>query len=154
MTAPLCIAFIAGEYPPLQGGLGDYTRELGRALVQAGHDVRVVTRRVDTSAAPQDDAPGEPRVLRVVDGWGWRVWPTVRRAVAGADVVHIQYQTAAYGMHPFINTLPWLLRLTPPAPSPPSLVGKGAGGLGCTASMTLTSLWALETLKVSEAFRV
>ena len=131
MPSPLRIAFIAGEYPPLQGGLGDYTRELARALVHLGHDVRVVTRRVEASLASNDErAQGEPRVLRVVDGWGWRAWPTVRRAVAGADVVHIQYQTAAYAMHPFINALPWLLRLTPPLPSPPSLTGKGAGELG------------------------
>ena len=108
--SPLRITFVAGEYPPLQGGLGDYTRELGRALVQAGHRVTVVTRRV-ADAPDRGDAPGEPTARRVVDGWGWRAWPAVRRAVADADMVHIQYQTAAYGMHPFINTLPWLLRL-------------------------------------------
>ncbi|MCW5848626.1 MAG: glycogen/starch synthase [Anaerolineae bacterium] len=112
MTAPLRIAFIAGEYPPLQGGLGDYTRELGRALVQAGHDVRVVTRRVEASLAPTDErAQGEPRVLRVVAGWDWRAWLAVRQAVRGRGCGHIQYQTAAYDMHPFINTLPWLLRM-------------------------------------------
>ena len=37
------ILFITGEYPPMQGGVADYTRELGRALVELGHDVGVLT---------------------------------------------------------------------------------------------------------------
>ena len=45
-------------------------------------------------------------------GWGWRLLreiPACARAV-GADWVHVQYQTAAYGMHPAINALPRFLR--------------------------------------------
>ena len=131
MTRPLRIVFIAGEYPPLEGGLGDYTRELSRALVELGHAVAVVTRAEGQDLTPRPPLlrgegegrsgspplPGEGvgersvRVLRLVPGWGWGAWPALRSALAGADVVHIQYQTAAYGMHPFINSLPWLLRV-------------------------------------------
>ena len=43
MTRPLRIGFVAGEYPPQEGGLGDYTRELACALLARGHGVQVVT---------------------------------------------------------------------------------------------------------------
>ena len=37
------LCFICGEYPPgLHGGAGTFTQVLGRALVRAGHNVRVV----------------------------------------------------------------------------------------------------------------
>ena len=147
MTRPLRIGFVAGEYPPQEGGLGDYTRELACALLARGHDVQVVTvreRTIDhrppTTEAPstgpsslvlghsQDPPPPsprmwgdqrgepergeslEPRVLRVVERWGWGAWPTLRRVLDGVDIIHLQYQTAAYGMHPVANALPWLIR--------------------------------------------
>ena len=37
------IGLITGEYPPQQGGVGDFTRELARALIAAGHEAQVVT---------------------------------------------------------------------------------------------------------------
>ncbi len=40
---PLRIAFLCNEYPPgVHGGIGSFTRNLGRMLVKAGHHVRVV----------------------------------------------------------------------------------------------------------------
>ncbi len=146
------IGLVAGEYPPQEGGLGDYTRELARALLARGHDVWVVTageRTTDhrpptteaSSTGPSPLAPGhsqdlplpsplppsprtrgdqlaepergerrEPRVLRVVARWDWGAWPTLRRVLEGVDIVHLQYQTAAYSMHPVANALPWLIR--------------------------------------------
>ena len=45
------------------------------------------------------------RVHRVMPDWGWSSTRALGAVVAGlgADVVHIQYQTAAFGMHPAIN---------------------------------------------------
>lgn len=101
------IAFVAGEYPPLQGGLGDFTRELGKALIVAGHEAHVITRVVP--GAPGREAPdGQPEVHRLIPAWGW----DSRRRIDGflrtfkPDVVNLQYQAAAYGMHPAINLLP------------------------------------------------
>ena len=37
------IGLITGEYPPQQGGVGDFTRELARALIAAGHEAQVIT---------------------------------------------------------------------------------------------------------------
>ncbi len=100
-TNPFRILFITGEYPPMQGGVADYTRELGRALVELGHDVGVLTA-VDATKGWVE--PGI-EVFPQIDGWGWDVWSELDKVVADwqPDVVHIQYQTAAYGMHPAIN---------------------------------------------------
>ena len=37
------ILFITGEYPAMQGGVGDYTRQLSQALGALGVDVHVLT---------------------------------------------------------------------------------------------------------------
>ncbi len=110
MIRPPTVLFVAGEYPPVQGGLGDYTRELGRALIAAGQACQVMTLSGSSSLETVIDAPHDPPVSRTVRRWNWRAWPQVRGAAAKAGIVHIQYQTAAYGMHPVANALPWLLR--------------------------------------------
>ncbi|MFN8474258.1 MAG: glycosyltransferase [Anaerolineae bacterium] len=104
------VLFVAGEYPPAQGGLGDYTRELGRALVSEGVACRVLTLAAPGASTEEVGVADEPPVSRAVRKWDWRAWRRVRDAAAKADIVHIQYQTAAYGMHPVANALPWLLR--------------------------------------------
>lgn len=104
------IALLSAEYPPAPGGVGDYTRHLGAALVQRGHDVIVLTGTSGTA----DAEDGMPRVCRLaLDRWDFRCWGAVRRALAGLrpEVLHIQYQTGAYGMHPAINFLPRRLRM-------------------------------------------
>jgi len=37
------IVLITGEFPPMQGGMGDFTNELGKALAELGHEVHVIT---------------------------------------------------------------------------------------------------------------
>ena len=95
------IGLITGEYPPMQGGVGDFTHELERALREIGHQVHVITGK------PQAPGPGAPRlnVHRVVDGWEWGCW---RQVLALAEelrleTLNVQYQAAAYNMHPAIN---------------------------------------------------
>jgi len=97
------IGLITGEYPPMQGGVGDFTRELGRGLAELGHEVHVLTGRSQTP-----DSGSQIVVHRVMDGWGWGCW---RQALALArelklEVLDVQYQAAAYGMHPAINFAP------------------------------------------------
>jgi glycosyltransferase involved in cell wall biosynthesis len=107
------IAFITGEYPPLQGGLGDYTRELARALADTAaamkHEVHVLSRQVP--APPLFEVSDGIHVHRLVPGWGWGSIGQVSRFVRDyqLDVLHLQYQAAAYAMHPAINLLPRLL---------------------------------------------
>jgi glycosyltransferase involved in cell wall biosynthesis len=37
------IGLVTGEFPPDQGGVGDFTHHLAEALAALGHDVHVVT---------------------------------------------------------------------------------------------------------------
>lgn len=100
------IGLVTGEYPPDQGGVGDFSRELGRALSRLGHQVHVIT------TGPSDDPEqvGEEAltVHRAVHGWGWGCWREVLRVARQEDLeaLDLQYQAAAYGMHPAINFPP------------------------------------------------
>jgi len=98
------VCLVSGEFPPMQGGVGDYTQELGAALADLGHEVTVLT---STAAAGPECRRG-CRVLATVNGWGWRSWRALGELTARErpDVVHIQYQTAAYGMQPAMNLWP------------------------------------------------
>jgi glycosyltransferase involved in cell wall biosynthesis len=104
------IAFIAGEYPPLEGGLGAYTRELARALISLGHRVSVFTRTVPGSAHREE--VGGVRVVRDVSSWGWRSLIRLARFINTyhPDILNLQYQAAAYQMHPAINLLPRMFK--------------------------------------------
>ncbi len=108
------IGLITGEYPPDQGGVGDFTAHLASALAAQGNQVHVITTQPDRSAlvgTRSKPAPQETRevtVHRTLSSWGWRCW----RGIAawaddlGLDVLNVQYQAAAYNMHPAINAIP------------------------------------------------
>jgi glycosyltransferase involved in cell wall biosynthesis len=112
------IGIIAGEYPPLQGGLGDYTRELARALSEAGHEPHVLCRFVEGASAIETTqlGPHGLTVHRLISQWDWQT----RRRIEGfvraykPDVLNLQYQAAAYQMHPAINLLPAALNKSVP----------------------------------------
>jgi len=91
------VLFVTGEYPPLPGGVGDYTANLRMALAAMGARTHVLTSH---------GGAGEGVVT--VRRWGWssagRVLQIARREQA--DIVHIQYQAGAFGMHPAVNLLP------------------------------------------------
>jgi glycosyltransferase involved in cell wall biosynthesis len=95
------ILFVTGEFPPMQGGVGDYTREIGLALRDLGCPVHVLT---STDAGPVPGLTVHP----VVERWNWGSWAAVLDLVHRhhPDLIHIQYQAAAYAMHPAINLLP------------------------------------------------
>lgn len=114
MASLLHILMITGEYPPAVGGVGDYTRQLGRALIAQGQRVSVVAN----GPANETDDRDEPAVIPLGSGWGWRSWQQVIRVtrLLTPEIVHIQYQTGAYAMHPAINLLPWRLRRLPNRP--------------------------------------
>ena len=102
------VLFVTGEYPPMVGGVGRFTAELARALQAQGARIAVLTDKQVTASTESDAV----RVLPQRDRWGWGILtdiPACARAV-GAEWVHVQYQTAAYGMHPAINALPYFLR--------------------------------------------
>jgi glycosyltransferase involved in cell wall biosynthesis len=100
------IGLVTGEYPPDQGGVGDFTTQLGRALADLGHEVHVITGKLQIPNPKSQEAPVV--VHRVVEGWGWECWRQVLRVAQelGVEVLNLQYQAAAYRMHPAINFVP------------------------------------------------
>ncbi|OQY21274.1 MAG: hypothetical protein B6I34_07565 [Anaerolineaceae bacterium 4572_32.1] len=103
------ICLISGEFPPMQGGVGDFTRELARALGAQGHEVHVLT---SGDASEESTAQKSYLVHRIVRNWGWGCLRTLCQWVAKhrPDAVNIQYQAAAYAMRPAIHLLPRQLR--------------------------------------------
>lgn len=93
------VLFLTGEYPPMAGGLADHTRRLQGALEAIGWSTAVLTA---TAASPGT------RVSAIVDRWDWSTFERLGRAIRAhqPDVVHLQYQTAAYGMHPAVCLVP------------------------------------------------
>jgi GT2 family glycosyltransferase/glycosyltransferase involved in cell wall biosynthesis len=124
LTSPP-VLLITGEFPPAQGGVGDYTCRLSQALLQHGVDACVLTRSVtDEGRRTMDEISPSSFVHRPSSEAVHRLPSTVRcpsritlrsvlRTLRGtrASVAHIQYQTGAYEMRPTINFLPMLLSL-------------------------------------------
>jgi glycosyltransferase involved in cell wall biosynthesis len=99
------IGWITGEYPPMQGGVGAYTQILAGRVRDLGHECFIFT---DQRAASSD---GRLPVTAAVRTW---TPDAIMRAKRWAqehqlDVINLQYQTAAYGMSPFIHFAPDLL---------------------------------------------
>jgi glycosyltransferase involved in cell wall biosynthesis len=107
----------------MQGGVGDFTRELGLALNRLGATVSVIS---SVQAAQLEGAAPSPdgsavvergasylRLYPLIARWDFSCWVRVSRVLeeTGAEILNVQYQTAAYQMHPAVNLLPWRLRL-------------------------------------------
>ena len=103
------IGIVTGEYPPMQGGVGAYSHILAQTFAVQGHDVFVFS----------SDKTGENdpaiQLTNPVKRWRWgslravKQWAQTQRL----DVINLQYQTAAFGMSPWIHFLPDYLREIP-----------------------------------------
>ena len=104
----------------MQGGVGAFTHELATALVGLGHEVHVITRAdcgLGQARRTEDESPaasGLPLAANlsihpVVPHWGWRSFGQIMNLAdrLHIDVLNIQYQTAAFDMHPAINFFPF-----------------------------------------------
>lgn len=107
ITKPLHVMFVTGEYPPMTGGVGAYTQELGKALRSLGVQVTVLTAEAACDPATAVHCGG-CRVLPVARRWDWSIWRLAANLAheLRCDWLHVQYQTAAFGMHPAINLAP------------------------------------------------
>jgi len=105
------VLFITGEFPPMQGGVGDCTNEIAKGLAALGAEARVLTS-TRVSSTMQWSVTGEFAILPIIREWGWSSLSAVTRVVRefAPGVVHIQYQTGAFRMHPAIDLLPHYLR--------------------------------------------
>ncbi|MDX1688438.1 MAG: glycosyltransferase family 4 protein [Candidatus Promineifilaceae bacterium] len=118
------IGLVTGEYPPMQGGVGAFTRELAHALDDLGHEVHVVTHREARPSPPAGERYSLQQLREPIDvayahlhaqarRWRWgdvnMVADVVRRY--DLDVINVQYQAAAYNMlSAAINLAPWRLK--------------------------------------------
>ena len=95
------IGVVTGEYPPMQGGIGAYSSILAKELTQQGNNVYVLS---GTGAGTDNEAI----VTDTVQSWGAsslraiRNWSVEQRL----DIINLQFQTAAFGMSPWIHFLP------------------------------------------------
>lgn len=97
------IGFITGEYPPMQGGVGAFTRELATAMAAQGHELFVLT----DERAREGSQPGI-HVSGLIRNWNWGSLVQARRWARAhqLDIINIQYQAAAFQMAPFIHLVP------------------------------------------------
>jgi len=101
------ILFHSIYYPPEVGGLESHIAELARGLVEAGHEVRVITSRSQEGLPREEVLDG----VRVHRSWlpsrspaGWiayalRSGPLTREWAQWADVVHAQAFASVYPCH-------------------------------------------------------
>ena len=100
------ITFLTGEYPPMQGGIGDHTARLAEYLQPLGIEPAVLIGRRWAGADPA--LP----VYADVPAWNWRSWSAAARFINHhrPDILHIQYQAAAFDLGGWVNWLPWYAR--------------------------------------------
>ena len=93
------IGLISGEFAPMPGGVGDFTRILAERLRASGHEVHVLTR----DGCHSDELP-----LHTVTGWGPSSVASIRRWAEREqlDILNLQFQTAAFDMSPVVHFLP------------------------------------------------
>ncbi|MGB7557404.1 MAG: glycosyltransferase family 4 protein, partial [Nitrososphaeraceae archaeon] len=87
-SRPLSILLVSPEFPPMSGGIGRYTYNLKKSLIEMGLTVQVVCdRRGDGefSGIAQLNARNSEILLKLVD----KIKP---------DVVHVQYEPGLYGL--------------------------------------------------------
>lgn len=115
------VGLITGEFPPMEGGVGAFTEQLGRALNLLGHDVHIITSR---NARPADTPRTIAALREPVDlgyaslhasirRWNWSSLTGVADIIIrhDVDVANLQYQAAAFDMrNPAITFLPWRLK--------------------------------------------
>ncbi|MGC9348523.1 MAG: glycosyltransferase family 4 protein [Anaerolineae bacterium] len=109
------IGMITGEYPPMEGGVGDFTRQLSLALRDRDHGIHVLTSEL--AAVPKGRSVEDGLMVhRKITNWGWGSLRQIEHWASelNCDIVNLQYQAAAYGMKGWINLLPGQLSSSAP----------------------------------------
>lgn len=101
------IGIITGEYPPMQGGVGAYTRIIAQHFLQQGHKVFILT---DTQA---DESNTQITLDNRMNNWGILSLFKIHRWVKKhrLDIVNFQFETAAYQMSGFVHFIPDVLKI-------------------------------------------
>ena len=96
------IGLISGEFPPMPGGVGHFSRILAERMQAQGHSLRVLGRT---------GSEYESLEITGLPGWGLKNVLKIRTWAEdhALDIINLQFQTAAYDMSPWIHFLPSLL---------------------------------------------
>ncbi|MGI6367285.1 MAG: glycosyltransferase family 4 protein [Anaerolineae bacterium] len=113
MKEPLRVLMVTGEYPPMEGGVADFTSIIVGRLVERGARVEILT-----SVGAEDATRGHDQaaVHATMSQWGFRALYRQLHSLLSSfqpDVINVQYQTAAFGMQPAINFMPRFTRGVP-----------------------------------------
>lgn len=99
------IGLVTGEYPPMQGGVGAFSRVLGQTFARLGHDVVMITRQQGTQT--------DEGIMLHHEIGDWRASSLFAlRKIAKQhrlDVINLQFQTSAFDMSPAIHFLPQVM---------------------------------------------
>ena len=96
------IGMIAGEFPPMPGGVGAFSRILAERMQQQGHDIHILSR---------DGTDSDTLPISTIRTWGMGSVTPIQEWVHKHqfDVINLQFQTAAYDMSPFVHFLPQMI---------------------------------------------
>ncbi len=101
------IGIVSGEFPPMTGGVGACSQILARKMQAAGHEIHIfsdVRARSDDLSLSGKAASWHTATLGAIRRWSRR---------QRLEVVNLQFQTAAFGMSPWIHLLPQALHPLP-----------------------------------------
>ena len=110
------VAFLTGEYPPMQGGIADHTAYLAQYLTPLAVQPSILISRRWQNTTPEFPrvplTSSSPAIYPVLPNWGWRCWPGIVNFLKThqPEVLHIQYQAAAFDLGGWVNWLPWYLK--------------------------------------------
>jgi glycosyltransferase involved in cell wall biosynthesis len=101
----------------MQGGIADHTARLADYLTPLGvkASILITGRWQETGHSPAgwpNRSYPPPPVYPVLPNWGWRCWPAITKFLGQhqPDILHIQYQAAAFDLGGWVNWLPWYLK--------------------------------------------
>jgi len=99
------LGLVTGEFPPMQGGVGDYTHELAKALSTLGVEVHIITDvRCKDANLPLATCHLHPVIRR----WSFLSLFQIRSIAQSLNlsILNLQYQSAAYDLSAPIHFLP------------------------------------------------
>lgn len=98
------VGIVTGEYPPMQGGIGAYTYILAKEMVIQGAEVAIFSSTKAQGSSDTISVTNAAKTWNITSVRGIHRWAKEHQI----DVLNIQFQTAAYGMSPWIHFLPQL----------------------------------------------
>lgn len=113
------VALLTGEYPPMRGGVADFTAQIARMLQTLGAKPAVITSmraNLDSGSRGSSTETDKVAVYPEIRRWRLATLPMLAATIeaTGAEVLNIQYQTGAFELNPVVNLLPLYMRMRLP----------------------------------------